>query len=66
MRLTTPARLSGLPSLHRPDPEADLGAAVVVRQLQFPDGDSGAKVGLGVRSVKARKAAQARWGKRAA
>jgi hypothetical protein len=30
-----PARLSGLPGLHRPDPEADLGTAVVVRQLQL-------------------------------
>jgi hypothetical protein len=37
--------------------------ASLLKQLQLPDGDSGAKVGLGVRSVKARKTAQARWGK---
>jgi hypothetical protein len=35
----------------------------LLKQLQLPDDDSGAKVGLGVRSVKARQAAQARWGK---
>lgn len=37
--------------------------AALLKQLQLPDGDNGAKVGLGVRSVKARKTAQARWGK---
>jgi hypothetical protein len=37
--------------------------ASLLKQLHLPDGDSGAKVGLGVRSVKARKTAQARWGK---
>lgn len=49
---------------------ADFGASLaprtlasLLKQLQLPDDDSGARVGLGVRSVKARQAAQARWGK---
>ena len=49
---------------------ADFGASLAPRtlaslleRLQLPDDDSGAKVRLGVRSVKARQAAHARWGK---